>query len=59
MASGTGVLNTQYKWHQVKECLRDPQPWLLAVNAFLQCIQGGGLTSVSLTQRQITLPRLI
>ena len=48
MSNHTGVGNRQYKWHQVRECLRDPQPWMLAVNAFLQCLQGGGFTSVCL-----------
>ncbi|KAG4292641.1 hypothetical protein FPRO06_12129 [Fusarium proliferatum] len=43
----TGIKNTEYKWNQVWECLRDPQPWILAIHAFLQCLQGGGLTSFS------------
>ncbi|EOO01553.1 putative allantoate permease protein [Phaeoacremonium minimum UCRPA7] len=43
--SRTSVRNTEYKLHQVKECLIDPQTWILAVHAFLQCIEGGGLTS--------------
>ncbi|KAF5566587.1 DAL5-Allantoate ureidosuccinate permease [Fusarium napiforme] len=43
----TGIKNTQYKWNQVRECLMDPQPWILAIHAFLQCLQGGGLTSFS------------
>ncbi|KAF5643458.1 DAL5-Allantoate and ureidosuccinate permease [Fusarium tjaetaba] len=43
----TGIKNTEYKWNQVWECLMDPQPWLLAIHAFLQCLQGGGLTSFS------------
>ncbi|KAH7025665.1 uncharacterized protein B0I36DRAFT_293256 [Microdochium trichocladiopsis] len=46
-ANRTGVLNNKYKINHVKECLKDPQAWLLAINAFLQCIQGGGLTSFS------------
>ncbi|KAF5602523.1 hypothetical protein FPCIR_1864 [Fusarium pseudocircinatum] len=41
----TGIKNTEYKWNQVRECLMDPQPWILAIHAFLQCLQGGGLTS--------------
>ena len=44
-----GVENRQYKLCQVKECLLDPQPWLLAFNALLQSLQGGGLLSVSRT----------
>ncbi|KAH8682582.1 putative pantothenate transporter [Xylariales sp. PMI_506] len=47
LANQTGVRNTTYKMHQVIECLRDPQPWILALHAFLQSIQGGGLTSFS------------
>ncbi|KAF4953229.1 hypothetical protein FGADI_6204 [Fusarium gaditjirri] len=43
----TGIKNTEYKWNQVRECLMDPQPWILAIHAFLQCLQGGGLTSFS------------
>ncbi|KAF5620231.1 hypothetical protein F52700_11551 [Fusarium sp. NRRL 52700] len=43
----TGIKNTEYKWSQVRECLMDPQPWILAIHAFLQCLQGGGLTSFS------------
>ncbi|KXL48002.1 MAG: hypothetical protein FE78DRAFT_142877, partial [Acidomyces sp. 'richmondensis'] len=43
------ILNPEYKWHQVRECLMDPQPWLLACNALLQCLQGGGLLAVLLT----------
>ncbi|KAH7240297.1 uncharacterized protein BKA55DRAFT_621526 [Fusarium redolens] len=43
----TGIKNTEYKWNQVRECLMDPQPWVLAIHAFLQCLQGGGLTSFS------------
>ncbi|KEF62495.1 uncharacterized protein A1O9_00468 [Exophiala aquamarina CBS 119918] len=46
VSNQTGVENRQYKWHQVKEGLMDRQPWLLALNAFLQCLQGGGLVSV-------------
>ena len=47
VADHQGVENRQYKLYQVKECLLDPQPWLLAFNALLQCLQGGGLLSVS------------
>ncbi|KAF5560441.1 DAL5-Allantoate ureidosuccinate permease [Fusarium phyllophilum] len=43
----TGIKNTKYKWNQVRECLMDPQPWILALHAFLQCLQRGGLTSFS------------
>lgn len=47
MENHTSIKNTEYKFYQVKECLTDPQPWILALHAFLQCLQGGGLTSVS------------
>ncbi|KIM93768.1 hypothetical protein OIDMADRAFT_207984 [Oidiodendron maius Zn] len=63
VADHQGVENRQYKLHQVKECLLDPQPWLLAFNALLQCLQGGGLlsfqklvlTGMGYTSRQSTL----
>ncbi|KAH7160520.1 putative pantothenate transporter [Dactylonectria estremocensis] len=47
MENHTSIKNTEYKWGQVRECLTDPQPWILALHAFLQCLQGGGLTSFS------------
>lgn len=67
IANHTGVLNTVYKRNQVWECLRDPQAWCLALNAFFQCIQGGGLTSFSkivltgfgFTSRESTLMGMI
>lgn len=49
MENNTSIENRQYKWNQVRECLIDPQTWMLAINAFLQCLQGGGLTSVRLS----------
>ncbi|KKP01030.1 hypothetical protein THAR02_06852 [Trichoderma harzianum] len=64
MKNHTSIKNTEYKWHQVRECLIDPQPWILAIHAFLQSLQGGGLTSFSkivltetlgYTSRQATL----
>ncbi|KAH7136220.1 major facilitator superfamily domain-containing protein [Dactylonectria macrodidyma] len=64
MENHTSIKNTEYKWEQVRECLTDPQPWILALHAFLQCLQGGGLTSFSkivltetlgYTSRQATL----
>ncbi|KAL6401426.1 hypothetical protein AUP68_15296 [Ilyonectria robusta] len=64
MENHTSIKNTEYKFYQVKECLTDPQPWILALHAFLQCLQGGGLTSFSkivltetlgYTSRQATL----
>ncbi|KAL7905208.1 major facilitator superfamily domain-containing protein [Trichoderma velutinum] len=64
MKNHTGIKNTEYKWNQVRECLIDPQPWILAAHAFLQSLQGGGLTSFSkivltetlgYTSRQATL----
>jgi ACS family allantoate permease-like MFS transporter len=42
----TGIENRRYKLYQVKEALKDPQAWMLCSIAFLQCIPGGGLTSV-------------
>jgi hypothetical protein len=42
----TGLQNREYKVHQVKEALRDPQAWMLFSIVFLQCIPGGGLTAV-------------
>lgn len=47
MKNHTSIKNAEYKYYQVRECLMDPQPWILAIHAFLQCLQGGGLTSVS------------
>ncbi|KAH8893619.1 MFS general substrate transporter [Thozetella sp. PMI_491] len=47
LESRTSVRNKEYKVYQVKECLMDPQAWMLAIHAFLQCIEGGGLTSFS------------
>ncbi|KAB8071207.1 major facilitator superfamily domain-containing protein [Aspergillus leporis] len=41
----TGLQNREYKVHQVKEALRDPQAWMLFSIVFLQCIPGGGLTA--------------
>ncbi|KAJ6010277.1 hypothetical protein N7522_005293 [Penicillium canescens] len=47
MKNHTSIINTDYKWCQVRECLIDPQPWILAIHAFLQSLQGGGLTAFS------------
>jgi hypothetical protein len=49
-----GVENRQYKWYQVRECLLDPQPWILSCNALLQSLQGGGLVSVSIFHDHLT-----
>ncbi|KND90052.1 putative transporter [Tolypocladium ophioglossoides CBS 100239] len=34
----TGIENRNYRLYQVKECLMDPQPWMLWSLALLQCV---------------------
>jgi hypothetical protein len=55
MKNHTSIKNTDYKWYQARECLIDPQPWILAIHAFLQSLQGGGLTAVSDPRFSVTM----
>ncbi|KAF2829055.1 allantoin permease [Ophiobolus disseminans] len=45
----TGIENTQFKWHQVLECLRDPQTWLLSLITLISNVPNGAVSSYQAT----------
>lgn len=45
----TGIENTQFKWHQVRECLRDPQTWMLSLITIISNVPNGAVSSYQAT----------
>lgn len=41
----TGIINHNWKWYQFRECMLDPQVWMLTVIQFLTNVPSGGVAS--------------
>lgn len=41
----TGIMNHHWKWYQFRECLLDPQVWILVIIQFLTNVPSGGVAS--------------
>ncbi|KAL6703743.1 hypothetical protein ACN47E_009124 [Coniothyrium glycines] len=41
----TGIENTHFKWHQVRECFTDPQTWLLSLITISSNVPNGAVSS--------------
>ncbi|KAF2844824.1 MFS general substrate transporter [Plenodomus tracheiphilus IPT5] len=44
-----GIENTQFKWHQVTECLSDPQTWMLSLITISSNVPNGAVSSYQAT----------
>lgn len=49
-AAQTGILNRKIKWSHVRECLCDPQVWILFIFVFLNELINGGYANVSIVR---------
>lgn len=45
----TGIENTQFKWHQVVECVKDPQTWMLSLITISSNVPNGAVSSYQAT----------
>jgi predicted MFS family arabinose efflux permease len=45
----TGIENTQFKWHQVIECLTDPQTWMISLITISSNVPNGAVSSYQAT----------
>lgn len=45
----SGIENTQFKWHQVVECFRDPQTWMLSLITVSSNVPNGAVSSYQAT----------
>jgi MFS family permease len=44
-----GIENVQFKWHQVLECLKDPQTWMLSLITISSNVPNGAVSSYQAT----------
>jgi MFS family permease len=45
----SGIENTQFKWHQVLDCLMDPQTWMLSLITISSNVPNGAVSSYQAT----------
>ncbi|KAF2029663.1 allantoin permease [Setomelanomma holmii] len=45
----TGIENKHFKWHQVLECLKDPQTWMLSLITISSNVPNGAVSSYQAT----------
>jgi hypothetical protein len=45
----SGIENTQFKWHQVVECMKDPQTWMLSLITVSSNVPNGAVSSYQAT----------
>ncbi|KAF2727863.1 allantoin permease [Polyplosphaeria fusca] len=45
----TGIENTHFKWHQVRECFADPQTWMLSLITISSNVPNGAVSSYQAT----------
>ncbi|KAF2448067.1 MFS general substrate transporter [Karstenula rhodostoma CBS 690.94] len=45
----TGIENKHFKWHQVVECLKDPQTWMLSLITISSNVPNGAVSSYQAT----------
>ncbi|KAF2090099.1 allantoin permease [Saccharata proteae CBS 121410] len=48
-SNATGIENTHFKWHQVRECFTDPQAWLLSLITISSNVPNGAVSSYQAT----------